>query len=135
MNRIKTYRMIRALLGCILLTLTFPLAFAQDSNSFAERVKSLDHHDGFFDLYWDKKEGKLLLQVDRFGEEFIYQSSMPRGVGSNDLGLDRGFRQRRRPRADRGCAAHLNFFVGYRKALFHARTFYRPRGCAVFGRR
>ena len=90
MIRIKTYRMIRALLGCTLFTLTFTMAFAQDSNSFAERVKSLDHHDGFFDLYWDKKEGKLLLQIDRFGEEFIYQSSMPRGVGSNDLGLDRG---------------------------------------------
>ncbi len=46
--------------------------------------------DGFFDLYWDEKTGQLLLHIDKLGDEFIYQSSMPRGVGSNDLGLDRG---------------------------------------------
>ena len=55
-----------------------------------EKVKDLDHMSGFFDLYWDKKKGQLLLRVDSPGTEFIYQSSMPRGVGSNDLGLDRG---------------------------------------------
>ena len=58
--------------------------------SIKEKVKDLDHMGGFLDLYWDKKKGQLLLQVDSPGDEFIYQSSMPRGVGSNDLGLDRG---------------------------------------------
>ena len=55
-----------------------------------ERVKDLVHMDGFYKLYWDEKTGQLLLRIDQLGEEFIYQSSMPRGVGSNDLGLDRG---------------------------------------------
>jgi len=55
-----------------------------------EKVKDLVHMDGFFDLYWDQKNGQLLLNIDQMNDEFIYQSSMPRGVGSNDLGLDRG---------------------------------------------
>ncbi len=58
--------------------------------SIEEKVKDLDHMNGFFDLYWDQKKGQLLLQIDSLGDEFIYQSSMPRGIGSNDLGLDRG---------------------------------------------
>jgi len=59
-------------------------------SSIKEKVKDLDHMDGYFDLYWDQEKGQLLLQIDNPGAEFIYQSSMPRGIGSNDLGLDRG---------------------------------------------
>ena len=58
--------------------------------SIEAKVKDLQHLDGFLDLYWDHQKGQLLLQIDRMGYEFIYQSSMARGVGSNDLGLDRG---------------------------------------------
>src|SRR5210317_2241196 len=82
--------------GFILLSIPQVSAAKAGSNadikitSIKEKVKDLDHMDGFFDLYWDKKKGQLLLQVDSPGDEFIYQSSMPRGVGSNDLGLDRG---------------------------------------------
>ena len=32
----------------------------------------------------------MLLGVDNLDEPLLYQSSLPRGVGSNDLGLDRG---------------------------------------------
>jgi hypothetical protein len=59
-------------------------------SSIEEKVKNLVHMDGFFDLYWDQKKGQLLLRIDSLGDEFIYQSSLARGVGSNDLGLDRG---------------------------------------------
>lgn len=55
-----------------------------------EAVKGLVHMDGFFDLYWNQETGQLLLNIKQMDDEFIYQSSMPRGVGSNDLGLDRG---------------------------------------------
>jgi hypothetical protein len=59
-------------------------------SSIGEKVKGLVQMDGFFDLYWDQQKGRLLLQIERMDEAFIYQSSMPRGIGSNDLGLDRG---------------------------------------------
>lgn len=45
---------------------------------------------GYFDLYWDNSKGRLIIRIDDFDEPFLYQSSMARGVGSNDLGLDRG---------------------------------------------
>jgi hypothetical protein len=63
---------------------------AEHVSSIEERVKGLVHMDGFFDLYWDARKGQLLLKIDRLGDEFIYQSSMARGIGSNELGLDRG---------------------------------------------
>jgi hypothetical protein len=58
--------------------------------SFEDTVKDLELIDGFIDLYWDLNKGQLLLKIDQLGAEFIYQSSLARGVGSNDLGLDRG---------------------------------------------
>src|SRR6201994_3564017 len=48
------------------------------------------HLPGFFDLHWDEKKGALWMEVDRFGSEFLYVDSLPAGLGSNDVGLDRG---------------------------------------------
>jgi hypothetical protein len=45
---------------------------------------------GYFNLYWDTKQGKLWLEIDKWSAEFLYQSSLPAGIGSNDIGLDRG---------------------------------------------
>jgi hypothetical protein len=30
------------------------------------------------------------LQIDKLDEEILYQTSLPAGLGSNDVGLDRG---------------------------------------------
>ena len=45
---------------------------------------------GYFPLYYDEKAGKLFLEISRFSSEFLYVDSLPAGVGSNDIGLDRG---------------------------------------------
>ncbi len=45
---------------------------------------------GFVDLYWDDAAGRLKFGIDAFDEPLLYQTSLARGVGSNDLGLDRG---------------------------------------------
>ena len=45
---------------------------------------------GFVDLYWDEPTGRMILGIRALDEPFIYQASLARGVGSNDLGLDRG---------------------------------------------
>ena len=58
--------------------------------TFASMVASADKLAGFYDLYWDEDSGKLFLAIDRFDEPFIYQDGLARGVGSNDLFLDRG---------------------------------------------
>ena len=58
--------------------------------SVVAQLSSYEHLPGFFDLYWDDDKGRLIVEIDNLDEKFIYQSSMARGVGSNDIGLDRG---------------------------------------------
>ena len=45
---------------------------------------------GFLPLYWDKDEGKLFADIHEIKEPLIYYNGLSHGVGSNDLGLDRG---------------------------------------------
>ena len=60
------------------------------SESFADFIKDKTVQQGYFSFYHDKSEGKVYLQIDKFNEEFLFQSSLPQGIGSNDIGLDRG---------------------------------------------
>lgn len=46
--------------------------------------------DGFLPMYWDELSGRLYLEIPRVDEELLYQTSLPAGVGSNPIGLDRG---------------------------------------------
>jgi hypothetical protein len=62
----------------------------QGRKSFAELTRGAQKLDGYFPLYWDAEGGRLLLEISRFNSEFLYQVSLPTGVGSNPLGLDRG---------------------------------------------
>ncbi len=53
-------------------------------------VTAYESFEGFIDTWWDEETGRMLVRVEEFDVPFIYQTSLPRGVGSNDLGLDRG---------------------------------------------
>src|SRR5882757_2261230 len=65
-------------------------AGAEKTTSITDKTKSMEKMAGYFNIYWDAKAGKLWLDIDKWGTEFLYQSSMPAGIGSNDIGLDRG---------------------------------------------
>lgn len=58
--------------------------------SIAEKTRGLAKMDGFIPLYWDERAGKLWMEIPRTEQEMIYVVSLPAGVGSNDIGLDRG---------------------------------------------
>jgi hypothetical protein len=58
--------------------------------TIAEKTAGAQKLAGYFNLYWDAKQGKLWLEIDKWGSEFLYQSGLPAGIGSNDIGLDRG---------------------------------------------
>ena len=47
-------------------------------------------YQGYFNFWWEEKSGKIFLEVDRLDTEFLYVNSLTAGVGSNDIGLDRG---------------------------------------------
>src|SRR5216683_2251847 len=55
-----------------------------------EKTAGMQKLPGYFNLYWDAKQGKLWLEIDKWGSEFLYQSGLSAGIGSNDVGLDRG---------------------------------------------
>jgi hypothetical protein len=46
--------------------------------------------DGFFPLYWHEAAGQLWMEVSRFGTEVLHSTGLATGLGSNDIGLDRG---------------------------------------------
>jgi hypothetical protein len=81
------------------LCLTAP-AFAQGEKAadkapekiptITEKVKDLRKIDGFIPLYWQEPTGKMFMEIGRFNQEILYQVGLPEGLGSNDVGLDRG---------------------------------------------
>ena len=44
----------------------------------------------FMPVEWDDSAGKLMLHINHIGSDFLYVVSLPAGVGSNPIGLDRG---------------------------------------------
>ena len=58
--------------------------------AIGEKTADMQKLPGFFTYYWDAREGKIWLQIDKWNTEFLYVESLPYGVGSNDIGLDRG---------------------------------------------
>lgn len=70
----------------ILLVCTLSLA----AQNISKKTEGLSRMPGFFPLYWDAKNGKIRLEIHRWNTEFPYVKSLPAGVGSPDIGLDRG---------------------------------------------
>jgi hypothetical protein len=53
-------------------------------------IKQSQASQGFINLFYDAKAGQLYLEVDKLNQPFLMLTSLPHGVGSNDIGLDRG---------------------------------------------
>src|ERR687893_2296545 len=73
----------------ILLLLLFCFSIVQ-AQKLSEKVAGMEKFPGFFTFYWDAKAGKVWLEMDKWNTEFLYVESLPAGIGSNDIGLDRG---------------------------------------------
>lgn len=74
----------------LLLLLLPVLSNAQKGISIEEKTKNMQAYHGYFDFYRDDSTGKIWLQINKLDSEFLYQTSLPAGLGSNDVGLDRG---------------------------------------------
>jgi hypothetical protein len=83
----------KILLVCLCAASFVAAASRSDSgqiSTIAEKTAGAQQILGYFPLYWDAKQGKLWLEIDKWDSEFLYQSGLSAGVGSNDIGLDRG---------------------------------------------
>lgn len=75
----------------LLLLLIVPAVLrAQKLPSIEEKTANWKTHKGFLNFYWDESGGKIYLEVSKLDSEMLYQASLPAGLGSNDVGLDRG---------------------------------------------
>jgi hypothetical protein len=75
------------LLSLILLSVIFTV---QANTNFTDFTANKTIQKGYFTFYLDEVTGKVYLQIDKFNQDFLFQSSLPKGIGSNDIGLDRG---------------------------------------------
>ncbi len=71
----------------VLLSLPITVTFA---GAIAEETKTFSKQAGFFDVYHDAGAARVLLRVAQFEQPFLMNTSLPYGLGSNDVGLDRG---------------------------------------------
>ncbi len=70
-------------------------AYAADApQTLSQKIAGMDRKDGLFPLDWDAKAGKLYLEIPEMqsgtGKDFLLLDQLPYGLGSNDVGLDRG---------------------------------------------
>ncbi len=65
-------------------------AGAEEPRSISEATGGFEHLPGFLDLFWDSRGGRLFLEIDSFDDDLLYIESLSAGLGSNDIGLDRG---------------------------------------------
>lgn len=53
-------------------------------------LSKMSKKEGFVTFYLDEEKGKIYLQISNLDTEFLYVNALTAGVGSNDIGLDRG---------------------------------------------
>ena len=67
------------------------IALAADApQTVTQKIAGMERKDGLFPLDWDAKGGKLYLEIPRVDQDFLLLDQLPHGLGSNDVGLDRG---------------------------------------------
>ena len=74
----------------LLSALVYLVAGVANAQNISEFTDGMEHKSGFFDFYYDGENDKVYVNIDKLAQPFLFQSSMPQGIGSNDIGLDRG---------------------------------------------
>lgn len=79
----------------VLLTASVPAAGQQAKPpaaipSIVDRTDGMTKLDGYFPLYWDERTGSMFVEISRLDTEFLFTNGLSAGLGSNDIGLDRG---------------------------------------------
>src|SRR3989442_16021508 len=76
---------------------TAPPAHAQ-LPTITDYTKSFEKRDGYFPLYWDGAQARLLVEIPagRLGEDFLFLPSLAAGLGDVQSGVDPGPSGRRK---------------------------------------
>jgi hypothetical protein len=60
------------------------------SSTPQSKTTSMQKFEGYFNFFYDTRQDKIFLLIDKLDQEFLYVNSLTAGIGSNDIGLDRG---------------------------------------------
>ncbi|HSM62818.1 MAG TPA: zinc-dependent metalloprotease, partial [Gillisia sp.] len=71
----------------IFLFFSFAATFYGQTSADKENNKE---YKGYFNFKYSEKDDKIFLEVKDLDQEFLYVHSLTTGIGSNDIGLDRG---------------------------------------------
>ena len=52
--------------------------------------KGITKYQGYFNYYYDENKDEIYLEIKDLNKDFLYVRSLSEGLGSNDIGLDRG---------------------------------------------
>src|SRR5581483_8968537 len=58
--------------------------------SIDDRVAGMQKLDGYFPIYWEERTGSMFLEIPKLDTDFLFSTGLAAGLGSNDIGLDRG---------------------------------------------
>ncbi len=59
-------------------------------SQFFKDNKKVTKYKGYFNFYYDSSTDKIFLEISKLESEFLYVNALSEGIGSNDIGLDRG---------------------------------------------
>jgi len=85
MPKLKSFVLLTSLL--LLSIITQAHAALKSIDDF---TKDMNRYPGYFTFFYDENSGNLYLKLDKLTQPFLLQQSLPYGLGSNDIGLDRG---------------------------------------------
>ena len=74
----------------LILAVLFLSFSAQGFAQFFKDNKNITRYDGYFTFYYDNSNDKIFLEIENLDKEFLYVNALSEGIGSNDIGLDRG---------------------------------------------
>ncbi len=55
-----------------------------------EKTAAMERMDGFFPIYWEESAGRIWLEVGLWDTDVLHAAGIGAGLGSNDIGIDRG---------------------------------------------
>lgn len=67
-----------------------PAGGEKTGSGIAAFTRGMQSFPGFFPIYWDAQKGRMFIEIGKWNQEFLYYPSLAAGMGSNDIGLDRG---------------------------------------------
>lgn len=82
--------MLKAVQGLIGGVCLLAVMITANAASWSEIENKSRRVNGFMPIYLSVSEGKVWLEVSKFEQPFIMYTGLPFGIGSNDIGLDRG---------------------------------------------